>query len=104
MCRAVFLRLVSLGVLLFTLWGQITCEGDLDSADCNLCKYNSKVYQVTELVECMRAFVKDASPQTGWKELLEKCKQTEVVFECSSSLPDRMRRNVGIHWREKQTD
>lgn len=46
--RAVFLRLVSLGVLLFTLWGQITCEGDTSSADCYKCQYNNKVYPCWE--------------------------------------------------------
>lgn len=44
--RAVFLRLVSLAVLLFTLWRQITCEGDTNSGDCKLCKYNNTMYQV----------------------------------------------------------
>uniref|UniRef100_A0A665VSN2 Transmembrane channel-like protein n=1 Tax=Echeneis naucrates TaxID=173247 RepID=A0A665VSN2_ECHNA len=43
--RAVFLRLVSLGALLFTLWGQITCEGDTESPPCKLCQYN-EVYPV----------------------------------------------------------
>ncbi|XP_070823035.1 transmembrane channel-like protein 7 [Chaetodon trifascialis] len=46
--RAVFLRLVSLGVLLFTLWRQITCQGDISSADCVLCQYNQKVYPCWE--------------------------------------------------------
>ncbi|XP_068180870.1 transmembrane channel-like protein 7 isoform X2 [Antennarius striatus] len=46
--RAVFLRLVSLAVLLYTLWRQITCEGDTNSGDCNLCQYNYKVYPCWE--------------------------------------------------------
>ncbi|XP_068591166.1 transmembrane channel-like protein 7 [Cebidichthys violaceus] len=46
--RAVFLRLVSLGVLLFTLWRQITCEGNINSEDCKLCQYNYKVYPCWE--------------------------------------------------------
>lgn len=46
MSRAVFLRLVSLGVLLYTLWRQITCEGDTNKADCKLCSYNFKDYPV----------------------------------------------------------
>ncbi|KAG7237649.1 hypothetical protein INR49_032095 [Caranx melampygus] len=46
--RAVFLRLVSLGVILFTLWRQITCEGDTNSGDCQLCQYNHGVYQCWE--------------------------------------------------------
>ncbi|XP_067457432.1 transmembrane channel-like protein 7 [Thunnus thynnus] len=46
--RAVFLRLVSLAVLLFTLWRQITCEGDINSKDCKLCQYNYGVYQCWE--------------------------------------------------------
>ncbi|XP_070691319.1 transmembrane channel-like protein 7 [Pempheris klunzingeri] len=46
--RAVFLRLVSLGVLFYTLWRQITCEGDTSSGDCKLCLYNHKFYQCWE--------------------------------------------------------
>lgn len=52
MYRAVFLRVVSLGVLLFTLWSQITCEGDTNRGDCELCQYNYKVYPVIILLEC----------------------------------------------------
>ncbi|XP_039973093.1 transmembrane channel-like protein 7 [Xiphias gladius] len=46
--RAVFLRLVSLGVLLFTLWRQITCEGDTNSGTCKLCQYNHGAYPCWE--------------------------------------------------------
>nr|XP_020473241.1 transmembrane channel-like protein 4 [Monopterus albus] len=46
--RAVFLRLVSLGALLFTLWRQITCEGHTDSGACELCQYNHEVYPCWE--------------------------------------------------------
>ncbi|XP_018538095.1 transmembrane channel-like protein 7 [Lates calcarifer] len=46
--RAVFLRLVSLGVLLFTLWRQITCKGDTNNKACELCQYNHEVYQCWE--------------------------------------------------------
>ncbi|XP_020502408.2 transmembrane channel-like protein 7 [Labrus bergylta] len=47
--RAVFLRLVSLGVLLFTLWRQITCEGGKSqSENCTLCHYNHDLYQCWE--------------------------------------------------------
>ncbi|XP_028836597.1 transmembrane channel-like protein 4 isoform X2 [Denticeps clupeoides] len=46
--RAVFLRLVSLGVLLFTLWSQITCSGKADDTDCKICRYNSAQYQCWE--------------------------------------------------------
>lgn len=46
MSRAVFLRLVSLGVLLYTLWLQINCEGDTNSSNCELCGYNYKDYPV----------------------------------------------------------
>ncbi|XP_075965522.1 transmembrane channel-like protein 7 [Anarhichas minor] len=46
--RAVFLRLVSLGVLLFTLWSQITCKGNIDSKDCKLCQYNYTEYPCWE--------------------------------------------------------
>ncbi|XP_037836038.1 transmembrane channel-like protein 4 isoform X2 [Kryptolebias marmoratus] len=46
--RAVVLRLVSLGILLFTLWSQITCSGDLEKEDCGNCSYNNKKYQCWE--------------------------------------------------------
>ncbi|XP_008284064.1 transmembrane channel-like protein 4 [Stegastes partitus] len=46
--RAVFLRLVSLGVLLLTLWTQITCDGNMTSGDCELCHYNYKIYPCWE--------------------------------------------------------
>ncbi|XP_019724595.1 transmembrane channel-like protein 7 isoform X2 [Hippocampus comes] len=44
--RSVFLRLVSLGVLLFTLWGQIKCQVDLEK--CDLCQYNHEEYPCWE--------------------------------------------------------
>ncbi|XP_041844141.1 transmembrane channel-like protein 7 isoform X2 [Melanotaenia boesemani] len=46
--RAVFLRLASLGVLLYTLWSQITCEGDITSHECKQCQYNHKNYPCWE--------------------------------------------------------
>ncbi|XP_035527485.1 transmembrane channel-like protein 7 [Morone saxatilis] len=46
--RAVFLRLVSLSVLLFTLWRQITCDGNTKSAECKLCEYNYNFYPCWE--------------------------------------------------------
>ncbi|CAN9513657.1 unnamed protein product [Ophioblennius macclurei] len=46
--RAVFLRLMSLAVLLITLWQQITCNGNTDSDDCKLCHYNHKDYPCWE--------------------------------------------------------
>ncbi|XP_057196631.1 transmembrane channel-like protein 7 [Triplophysa rosa] len=46
--RAVFLRLVSLGVLLYSLWEQITCNGDTSSADCTPCGYNYEQYKCWE--------------------------------------------------------
>ena len=47
--RSVFLRMVSLGVLLFTLWSQITCfDGVLEA--CALCHYNYKSYPVSMLL------------------------------------------------------
>ncbi|XP_046897283.1 transmembrane channel-like protein 7 [Hypomesus transpacificus] len=44
--RSVFLRLVSLGVLLFTLWNQITCYQQKEL--CQLCHYNYKEYPCWE--------------------------------------------------------
>lgn len=49
-CRAVVLRLVGLCVLLFTLWGQVTCSGNPDEEDCQLCRYNYKLYPVILLL------------------------------------------------------
>lgn len=46
--RAVALRLASLMSLLYSLWSQITCENDTNSANCELCKYNVGVYQCWE--------------------------------------------------------
>ncbi|KAJ8354889.1 hypothetical protein SKAU_G00224560 [Synaphobranchus kaupii] len=45
--RAVFLRLVSLGVLLFTLWSQITCR-TVERGTCQLCGYNHALYPCWE--------------------------------------------------------
>nr|XP_057940230.1 transmembrane channel-like protein 7 [Doryrhamphus excisus] len=44
--RAVFLRLVSLAVLLFTLWSQITCQ--VDRTKCAVCQYNHEEYPCWE--------------------------------------------------------
>ncbi|XP_017321089.1 transmembrane channel-like protein 7 [Ictalurus punctatus] len=44
--RAVILRLVSLGVLLYTLWEQITCQGN--TQNCSPCSYNYTQYQCWE--------------------------------------------------------
>ncbi|KAK2902870.1 hypothetical protein QQF64_010266 [Cirrhinus molitorella] len=44
--RAVFLRLVSLGVLLYTLWEQITCKGVREN--CSPCDYNHDQYKCWE--------------------------------------------------------
>ncbi|XP_062255817.1 transmembrane channel-like protein 7 [Platichthys flesus] len=46
--RAVFLRLVSLAVLLFTLWRQITCDGNIENDRCKLCQYDYKSYPCWE--------------------------------------------------------
>ncbi|XP_062847650.1 transmembrane channel-like protein 7 [Trichomycterus rosablanca] len=46
--RAVFLRLVSLAVLLYTLWKQITCNGNTNTHDCSTCSYNYTKYQCWE--------------------------------------------------------
>ncbi|KAI1885870.1 hypothetical protein AGOR_G00208220 [Albula goreensis] len=45
--RAVFLRLASLGVLLITLWSQITCSTE-DGGTCLPCGYNHTLYQCWE--------------------------------------------------------
>ncbi|XP_021173817.2 transmembrane channel-like protein 7 [Fundulus heteroclitus] len=44
--RAVILRLISLGILLYTLWYQITCGEDKE--DCKLCQYNHEAYPCWE--------------------------------------------------------
>ncbi|XP_075771457.1 voltage-gated chloride channel TMC4 [Pelodiscus sinensis] len=46
--RTVFLRLSSLVVLLVSLWTQITCHGDLDSAACLTCRYNHQEHPCWE--------------------------------------------------------
>uniref|UniRef100_A0A8C1VHJ2 Transmembrane channel-like protein n=2 Tax=Cyprinus carpio TaxID=7962 RepID=A0A8C1VHJ2_CYPCA len=46
--RAVFLRLVSLGVLLYTLWEQITCKGEINSGNCTPCNYYYDQYKCWE--------------------------------------------------------
>ncbi|XP_039597552.1 transmembrane channel-like protein 7 isoform X2 [Polypterus senegalus] len=46
--RAVFLRFAGLGVLLFSLWTQITCGGDITATDCKACEYNYGQYPCWE--------------------------------------------------------
>ncbi|XP_059500391.1 transmembrane channel-like protein 7, partial [Stegostoma tigrinum] len=47
--RSVFLKFASLGVLLYTLWSQLTCHGDsVTASDCQLCGYNYMEYQCWE--------------------------------------------------------
>ncbi|KAM4601041.1 transmembrane channel-like protein 7 [Polymixia lowei] len=46
--RSVVLRMVSLGVLLSTLWSQITCAGNPTTQNCVLCQYNHKEYPCWE--------------------------------------------------------
>ncbi|KAL3980655.1 cadherin 17, LI cadherin [Sarotherodon galilaeus] len=46
--RAVFLRLVSLAVLLYTLWSRITCNVDKLKGNCTLCEYNYNEFQCWE--------------------------------------------------------
>ncbi|KAG5856356.1 hypothetical protein ANANG_G00007130 [Anguilla anguilla] len=45
--RAVFLRMISLGVLLFTLWSQITCR-TAERGTCQPCGYNHTLYPCWE--------------------------------------------------------
>ncbi|KAF7708072.1 transmembrane channel-like protein 7 isoform X2 [Silurus meridionalis] len=46
--RAVFLRFVSLAVLLSTLWEQITCKGNAEDQKCSPCSYSYTNYQCWE--------------------------------------------------------
>ncbi|XP_007438867.1 transmembrane channel-like protein 4 isoform X2 [Python bivittatus] len=46
--RNVFLRFASLAVLLITLWGQITCHGDLQNSECQKCGYNNHLHPCWE--------------------------------------------------------
>ena len=57
--RAVFLRLVSLGVLLFTLWSQITCS-TAERGECQPCGYNHTLYPVLSATQCASAFLYSA--------------------------------------------
>ncbi|XP_034030587.1 transmembrane channel-like protein 7 [Thalassophryne amazonica] len=46
--RAVLLRLMSLAGLFFTLWSEITCDGDKNKEECKLCQYNHDSYPCWE--------------------------------------------------------
>ncbi|XP_041088287.1 transmembrane channel-like protein 7 [Polyodon spathula] len=46
--RSVFLKLASLGVLLFSLWHQITCDGEPHKSACTSCEYNYAQYPCWE--------------------------------------------------------
>lgn len=46
--RSVFLRMFSLGIILFTLWSQITCEQGVPLEECTVCHYNHKSYPCWE--------------------------------------------------------
>lgn len=46
--RSVVLRMVSLSVLLYTLWTQITCDGDVQADLCRICHYNYNAYPCWE--------------------------------------------------------
>ncbi|KAM4651849.1 voltage-gated chloride channel TMC4 [Discoglossus pictus] len=46
--RCVFLRLASLGMLLYSLWNQITCSGHPGDANCVDCGYNVAMYHCWE--------------------------------------------------------
>ncbi|MGH0188150.1 UNVERIFIED_CONTAM: hypothetical protein FKN15_028220 [Acipenser sinensis] len=47
--RSVFLRLTSLGVLLYSLWNQITCGGAPHESACRPCEYNYAQYPANSL-------------------------------------------------------
>lgn len=46
LARTVSLRLVSLLVLLFSLWNEITCGGNAVPEECKTCGYNYKALPV----------------------------------------------------------
>ncbi|XP_053546706.1 transmembrane channel-like protein 4 isoform X2 [Bombina bombina] len=46
--RCVFLRLASLGMLLYSLWDKITCSGHPEATKCEYCGYNSDEYKCWE--------------------------------------------------------
>ncbi|KAE8593478.1 hypothetical protein XENTR_v10019155 [Xenopus tropicalis] len=46
--RCVFLRLASLGMLLYSLWDKITCSGTPQDAQCVTCGYNIDQYKCWE--------------------------------------------------------
>ncbi|XP_039190998.1 transmembrane channel-like protein 4 isoform X2 [Crotalus tigris] len=46
--RNVFLRFASLIVVLVTLWGQITCNGDPQNSKCRYCGYNNHLHPCWE--------------------------------------------------------
>ncbi|KAM4703066.1 voltage-gated chloride channel TMC4 [Rhinophrynus dorsalis] len=46
--RCVFLRLASLGMLLYSLWDKITCSGKSEDSNCKDCGYNVDQYKCWE--------------------------------------------------------
>lgn len=63
-CRSVVLRMAGLGVLLLTLWQQITCKVDIYRDNCTLCPYNSDIYPVIPPLEHVSYFYCASSSQT----------------------------------------
>ncbi|KAK1144898.1 transmembrane channel-like protein 7 [Acipenser oxyrinchus oxyrinchus] len=54
--RSVFLRLTSLGVLLYSLWNQITCNGAPHESACRPCEYNYAQYPANSLPSCSQCW------------------------------------------------
>lgn len=94
MYRAVFLRLVSLGVLLFTLWSQITCEGDKTDTKCELCYYNYKNYQVINPLECMWTMFKDATSSQKGQRRHQVVKQVQPWFQKTKVVKCKLQQNI----------
>ncbi|XP_041963999.1 transmembrane channel-like protein 7 [Alosa sapidissima] len=84
--RAVFLRLVSLAVLLFTLWENITCYTDRSA--CSPCQYNHRIYQCweTRVGQEMYKLVLFDFLTTIVKLILVDFPRRMVVDNCSWSL------------------
>uniref|UniRef100_H3DP10 Transmembrane channel-like protein n=1 Tax=Tetraodon nigroviridis TaxID=99883 RepID=H3DP10_TETNG len=93
--RAVVLRLVGLGVLLFTLWTQVTCGGNPEEDDCRLCQYNYKLYQCWETrvgQEMYKLTVFDLLIAVATLVLVEFPRSRMVVDHSSNALVQKLGR------------
>lgn len=77
--------MAGLGVLLLTLWQQITCNDDLNSDDCKLCHYNFKLYPVIPPLGHVSYFYFASSSQT--ESTMSRCATFFFSFFFSQRYP-----------------